>query len=489
MLAIALFGLLPTQVLVSCSGFHRAYRADNASCISDPEIHFVEADDEGWFWDPRQPDKALEAVRSAANAGDTVVVTFVHGWHHLSKCCDENLEGFKEVLVRLKLQLSREMYTSARQRIHRTENRLDDVRIVGIYVGWRGRELPGVLDYATFWKRKAAAERVGETDLQEFLVRLRNFHESHQPSGVDSEKPPDYLLGMVTIGHSFGGQIVVRATSAYLEHKLESINDESGYLRRKRNTISPGPARSNPVSGFGDLVVLVNPAVEASAYQRLHNLSRMQFPSEQWPLVLVISAENDHPRQRLFRWGRIAGEIFTGKPPLEVRERDLERTALGFSAEQTSHVLHSVDTTRVLVKTSKPQRIDPHCTECEGKTFDWYDWKTVQATMREPDSLTADVSDTSGTQKAIQLAAAVEKVRQFDFAGRTVFSDVVLEPDPNHDPIPHQPFIVANAKKNVIDGHNGMFSGPLMDFLTTYIAFAEAKRLFSQLPATFQPDM
>src|SRR5204862_2544218 len=96
----ALLGV--AALLGACGGYHQQYRPDKpASTVVGPEVHFVEADDEGWFWSPAQANNAITAATDAAAGGDAVIVVFIHGWHHLAKCCDENLEGFKEVLDKL----------------------------------------------------------------------------------------------------------------------------------------------------------------------------------------------------------------------------------------------------------------------------------------------------------------------------------------------------------------------------------------------------
>src|ERR1041384_265521 len=56
-------------------------------------LAFVEFNDEGRFWDDQraqdsQQRKALDLVRQTANKGNTVVLVFVHGWHHNASCCD-----------------------------------------------------------------------------------------------------------------------------------------------------------------------------------------------------------------------------------------------------------------------------------------------------------------------------------------------------------------------------------------------------------------
>ena len=115
-------------------------------------------------------------------------------------------------------------------RVSRTTLRADgksgeEFQIIGIYMGWRGRSLPGWLDYTTFWGRKAAAERIGEGDMREFFVRLDQTYRDHQRGNAGT------FLGLVTLGHSFGGQAVLRSVSAIFEQQLEALNRAPGYLR------------------------------------------------------------------------------------------------------------------------------------------------------------------------------------------------------------------------------------------------------------------
>src|SRR5206468_3336448 len=161
-------------------------------------------------------------------------------------------------------ELTKPMYDRARAAIHDGEL-AGPFRIIGVYVGWRGRSVPGMIDYATFWGRKSAAERVGQSDFQEFMVRLKNAYEHHSAM----------------------------------------------------------------------------PATEAAAYQRLHALGRqLRYGVDQTPVMLTLSADNDVPRNRLFKIGRIVGEWFTVKPRKpDPRERGMERQALGFFAEQVTHRL------------------------------------------------------------------------------------------------------------------------------------------------------
>ncbi len=451
-------------LLGACASYNTTpFRKDAAAQVVDPQhrytLQFVEADDEGWLYQTSQATKAVDAVHAAVQEEDTFVVVFVHGWHHSAECCDDNVEGFKETLGRLhdELQAYRQA-GGARQ-----TSAGDNFRLVGIYVSWRARSLPGDLDYFTFWGRKSAAERTGEIDVREFLNRLnRLYRDQNRPSEAGSRN----FLGLVTIGHSFGGQVVLRSVSASLESELEELNPATGYLR------DPPPAQSaaapRAVKGFGDLVVLVNPAVEAAAYQRLHVLSQgMKYPDVQTPVVLTVSADNDVPRHRLFRWGRILGEWFTSKPyKPDPTEREIERQALGVwgpDGVQVTHRLRPLDPSAKL--TSMPiahPTPDPLCPPNTSCLCQWYEWSNPRAPI-EPDSLSWP-----GTQ-----GAGVAGLGNYDFSSRTVFGNVVLEPQKGS--IPYQPFIVTSATPAIIDGHNGIFTEPFIHFLISYIGFIEGK--------------
>lgn len=477
--------LLLLGLLTSCSFRHEQFRAGERATEPDPEIHFVEADDYGWFWEPQQAVSALDAVRSSAQT-DTIVVLFVAGWHHTARCCDSNLVGFKGVLANLQTELRKGMYSEARKIIH--PGATGDVRVMGIYVGWRGESLPGWLDYATFWGRKGAAMRVGESDLRAFMMDLRNIYEQRQQDTMHAAGDRR-LLGLITIGHSFGSQIVLRATSTFIEEELMQHNARPVYMRTPVVPGSGQPICSPPVAtcepvvhGFGDLVLLINPAFEAAAYQRLHALGMsFTYDAAQTPLMLTISADNDVPRKKLFPPGRILGEIFTAKPHIaDDRELNMERKALGYVAEQVTHSMHAVgcdpqgkcDKHLTSTVYSHP---DPTCTDKERCQSTWYEWEHGQgSSAKAPDSLDANLC----------TPEMLRKILTHDFSGTTIFGDVVLEP--SGESLPHQAMLVTSATPEIIDGHNGMFSQPLIQFLIRYIGFVEARRF---LPLVNPDDM
>lgn len=456
--------------LCGCAGFrHGQFRSANPIAVKEGvELHFVEADDEGWFWEPPQAENTLERIARSAAERDTFVVVFVHGWHHSARCCDGNVEGFKELLRRLDVELSERMYMMARARIHGSAV-APPFRIIGIYVGWRGRSSPGFTDYFTFWGRKAAAERIGAGDFHEFMVRLQQLYQSLSPPTRPPAGESRNLFGLVTLGHSFGAQVVLTGIAPHLERQLARFVEPPAYLRTSQGDPAPPRPLNRPVQGFGDMVVLINPAVEAAAYQRLHALGRrLAYSTEQTPLVLTLSADNDRPRHRLFSIGRALGRFIMHKPRLDDPfQRGLERQALGVAAEQVTHRLKPLDESVRLHKVAVELAPDPACKDrvCQ---CDWYEWEESGPVI-EPDSLAA--AETPAMRAA---------VARHDFARRSVFGNVVLEPGPGA--VDHQALIVATAHPAVLYGHNGIFNTPLMTFLTRYIGFVEAKRLITLAP-------
>ena len=456
--------LLFAGLLAGCSYEHVAHRpGEHAATPGNGfSLHYVEADDDGWLWHASQASAALAAIREAAAKEDTIVLLYVHGWHHSAACCDGNVEGFKKVLDRLQAELRKPMYEQARRDAHKATGVPQSFSVVGVYVGWRGRSLPGLFDYLTFWGRKSAASRVGQSDFREFMSRLQQaFNEHNRPNGASSRRPQTFL-GLVSIGHSFGGQALLDATSPFIEMQLQGAGRAPVYLREppQRGT---RPQLSGALSGFGDLVVLVNPAVEAAAYQRMHALAMgFGYSQAQTPLMLTISADNDGPRHSLFEIGRRIGEIFTLAASREdPRQREMAREALGVHPGQVTHRLAPVDESVALEKSTLESEPEKYC-GTETCRFDWYRWRSRPAAVA--DSIPSD-----------RFTPAVARtIAAFDFSQPLSFADVHLSRLAGA--IDYQPLIVASAHPGVIDGHNGMFSEPLMDFLVRYIGFIEAKR-------------
>ncbi|RZL68634.1 MAG: hypothetical protein EOP77_00625 [Variovorax sp.] len=234
-------------------------------------MNFVEFDDQGVFASRRQAEAALaNAARSEPDGA--YVVVFVHGWHHQAKSGDGNVQGFYDTLA----SVSR--WNPKR-------------KIKGIYIGWRGDSIDvPYLDNLTFWDRKGTSDEVGRGAFLEFLLRLEREVKSNP---ADNNK-------LVLIGHSFGASVSFNA----LAHVMLTRFLDGAYATQARPRFQ----------GYGDLVVLVNPAIEAMRFMPLQSAlehytrkgarPQVDFAHENRPALVILSSVADFPTRRLFPAGR-----------------------------------------------------------------------------------------------------------------------------------------------------------------------------------------
>lgn len=237
-------------------------------------IAIVEFDDQGRFWDRRQI-AALEAemTREASLDDQAAVSTlvFVHGWRDDARVCDKALVAFREFIRRIAV---------------------DDLGkfpgrhpLIGIFLAWRGYSSDvWPFEFFSFVGRKDTATRIASGDVPEFLAHLDSFRRDLTASRKEASR-------LVVIGHSLGGTIVFEALANIYKARLAEA-----WPGRDAN------GNSCVVSGFGDLVLLVNPAFEAERWHSIHELaaSYATFSKSQRPLLVVASSETDLPNRRYF---------------------------------------------------------------------------------------------------------------------------------------------------------------------------------------------
>jgi hypothetical protein len=414
-------------ILGSCSFYHHPYPVGQPS---EPgyEIQIVQLDDYGSFWDSAYAEASLVKVeaRSLSMTESTYVVVFIHGWHNNAAPDNENLRQFKSWLSKLSNELSQPARRAARAELTGSP----EYRLIGIYMAWRGRSLPGFLDYGTMWWRKSAAEKVGEGDASEYLERLQRIYLRANAFSRYSKAPEHTpFMGLYTIGHSFGGQVLLKAVARPLEEQL--------VLRAPCLTKAVEPVRVPakpeleriPIDSFGDLNILVNPALEAYQFARIDGLyKQLSYSTQQTPQLVVFSADNDVPRKSFFPIARALTSPF--RPGMRNSyQGDLWGKALGELEDQQTHSLYSA--------------------------------------AGVPDSLTDDDFKPENRQK----------VANYDFTSPTVFANVKLDRLPAKPTVENSPVSVVYTHDKIIDGHNGVFDPRFMDFLPPYIAFIEGKRL------------
>jgi len=381
------------------------------------DLGIVELDDQGWFYDRGDAARVLDLVKKEADANGAVIAVFVHGWHHSSERDDGNLSDFKKVLVEIHKLLQSPIFVEARKRIIPEAKN----RVVGVYVGWRGASLPSFLDYASFFDRRDAAVRVGTGDVPELFSRLQEIYTTHngpREGGWD-------FTTLVTMGHSFGAQVVF---SAVADRFKTSIADEIGV-----NQLGTG-APIGEIKGFGDLVVLVNPAHEASIYESIHRLTRNQhYQPTQLPIFLAVSSEGDWPNRDAFPFGRTLGTLHEPIGPGDQRSEKIR--TLGHHKPHITHCLTLI---------SGPP--------CKGLPA-----KPAPPQVPLPERLFA-------------LRPEFIQMAKDHSAGATSFYSV-------GDIDPNNPFLVAKATTPVVGNHNDMFNSNLVEFLVNYVAGAQLKRV------------
>ncbi len=321
----SIFTRMPALVIVLLSAFlftacapHQAYRTDVTLCSdaepekicptsalqetidsANPEIRyltaFVEFDDQGQLWSRAQMDAVMTKLNQEAIENDLLLITFVHGWKHNASPEDDNVKMFNGVLQRL---------ATLENRISRAVGERPR-KVVGVYLGWRGSSVTWPLvKELTFWDRKNVAHKVGHGGVTEVLARLELIKKTKDVIVAQDEPDPakrenlQSRTRLVVIGHSFGGAVVFSALSQLLETRFIDTEGPMGQITNAR--------------GFGDLVVLINPAFEAARYAALSDMAteRGTYFAPQLPVMAVLTSEADYATKYAFPIGRWISTLF-----------------------------------------------------------------------------------------------------------------------------------------------------------------------------------
>ncbi|CAJ9349633.1 esterase/lipase/thioesterase family lipase [Burkholderia pseudomallei] len=265
-----------------------------------------------------------------------LVVVYVHGWKHTAAPDDQNVQVFRQQLNSLG-----------------EKEAPGGTRVVGIYVGWRGVPYASadVLEDLTFWNRKAAAEKIARGSINELfgyleaLERIRNGPLSEGPAmadakgllsdcevtnggregaSVDRHNASAQLGTMRTIyvGHSFGGLIVYEAVENGLLARIAS--GELSIEQGMKDTIPRAP----------DLVVLLNPAVEAARFQPVYRLMTARtYTHVQAPLMAIVTSDADSATRYAFP----LGEEFTHEDWKSEQQRQATLQTIGHDKDFVTH--------------------------------------------------------------------------------------------------------------------------------------------------------
>ena len=271
-LARGLLVLVLILILTGCVAA-RLHRPQNVEQDDGYTLAFIEFDDQGEPWAPSQLERTIRLIENANRDGKRcVVMLFVHGWHNdASKREDRkrenNVEGFKRLL------------DQTQKLLHRQGHAPDEVSLIGVYLGWRGRSTDvGFLKPFTFYSRREAGQRVAGVSTTEAIQRV-----------MAAAKQNPRSAGIV-IGHSFGGMIVERALmQSLIGHTID---------------------RGEEIVPLADLVILVNPASQAIDAKNMLSIlkrNRLKYYREdqqgersEAPFIVSITSTGDSATGSLY---------------------------------------------------------------------------------------------------------------------------------------------------------------------------------------------
>lgn len=299
----------------------------------------LEMDEQGRFIDEEHAQAILNYIQhknqnaNIANIKKPIVSLYIHGWNHNSRISDEDLHSFRNAV--------KSLYNSqgiGRDNTVLTQDQARDS--IGIYVAWRGKVIdPTMLNrFVTFWDRKTVSEEVGRGDLSRFILQL----DSEIKGNEDEAKNGTLILS----GHSFGASVLYNAIGPVLTSRFyESIASQ----KKDPNV---------PLKGVGDMIVLLNPAIEANRFVSLREAvwragvkNPQIFKNNMKPFFMIIGSNGDFPLNNLFPTGRFFGtlsenylntSIVEGNSStnrLTVKERKMDRRAIGNYPEFYTHWL------------------------------------------------------------------------------------------------------------------------------------------------------
>jgi hypothetical protein len=293
---------------------------------SSYELLFIEFDDQGWLFPPKEVDSRfgdagrqleftmarLQCLARQESSGGLDIFVFVHGWKHGARDDDCNVREFKKQLT----------LTAHNESLDAASSQRRPHRIVGIYVSWRGLsvQLREPFPSVTFWSRKFAAQHVSQGTVRELFVRLRSFWRKQQQCAVETVCRPGHLI---IVGHSFGALIVFSAISESLIDTLVGVEGGTDFLQRDAR--------------FGDLVVLINPAFEASRYEPVYDLARVARKWDGPPLLVSVTSEADWATRLAFPIGRRVNTVW--EKHASAAEEDANHKTIGHIDRYLTHQL------------------------------------------------------------------------------------------------------------------------------------------------------
>jgi hypothetical protein len=405
-------------------------------------LGFVEIDDQGRPYIRSQISTLFDRIQQEAQYQDLSIVIFVHGWKHNDAPSDSNVIAFRRLLQQI-----------AEMELRRAPTYWPTRKVVGIYVAWRGLSVDAgeIAEDLTFWTRMATAHRVAEGSVREVLARAKALRDA-----VDAASWPGHLdhrnTRLVTIGHSFGGLIVYAALSQYFIDR--AVQSEMVPFAR---SLMPGPMQTekqinNEITGYGDLVVVVNPAIEAMRYEPIRELMQSRrspggFAPNQNPVFVEVTSDADWATGIAFPAGRLVNttfESFTGDS-----ERREAMSSLGHYQPFWTHRLAGPVAQADQNLVPPPIDVDQECVD-----FDRFNAQERVNGYLKP-----------GWQRRYRTGAVLTDASTFD---------------------PNDPFWIVITDKSMIEGHSDIEEPIFVDFVRQL--YDDLVRLKEAVPCRTPPN-
>ncbi len=412
-------------------------------------LGILEVTDEGTV-NQIQKRQVFEMIDEELENGGVLLV-FVHGWHHGARTCDRDLCCFRTVLNTLKTA-----------RVEKYGPDFEKENVVGVFIGWRGESIAvRRLNNVTIWDRKDVAETLGRGAAKELLQQISELWE-----------PLKETVTMVSVGHSLGGALLFQAAKETLSgdvSDIETRNLDPFRVARadcRRDKAWEGKVKARR-TGFGDLVILVNPALEASEYIPFDNdlLDRTKqgwtreqlvkdklpydkehpYPANQLPVLVAVASITDSAVGTIFPISRTL--LFPFRP--SVLFNSSERLGIGHYAPHVTHHL-GWDPNEPFTKKerkdrdSRPEaRVDCDCS-----------MKTAAVPLPGEKDRSIDLAKTDQLQtfgrdnKYILKPTNARLARQWDV---------------------NSPYFVIEAEPKIVAEHSDIFNEYFVGFLTMFV--------------------
>lgn len=228
-----------------------------------PALAFVEFDQNGMPYDPASIDDVIGKIAATAAQPPQrlLLVVFIHGWNHNAAQSDGNVIAFKAFLRQLQAQ--EQVLAVGKRRA-----------VVGVYLGWQAKASDNsLLELLSYRDKKELGMTTGVEGVRGVLARLAALRRAAPESRL------------VLIGHSFGGGVLFTAV-------------------KDRIVAAVGDPQARRQKAYGDLVILLNPAIEAEQFVALHQAVAQTAFAACEPLAMAsFTSEADTALSREFPRG------------------------------------------------------------------------------------------------------------------------------------------------------------------------------------------